>query len=208
MRHDDGHCRTDRDQTVIKESLVLRPNSTRAPMSSGNRTARLGAGLAALTVLVAPRALMAPPSAPAAASSLGPAASHVLRANAAVTATAPANANWPTFHGNAQLTGVSHDTSISASNAAQLGVRWMTHTFGPVLSSPVTHYSGSLNKTLAYVANEKGEVEAVDTANGSIVWAGSFGVPVHATPHVPGSHGRVGTGVSRRRVKLAAITGT
>ena len=129
MRHDDGHCRTDRGQTVIKESLVLRPNSTRAPMPSGNRTARLGVALTALTVLVAPMALMAAPSASAAASSLGPAASHVLRANAAVTATAtaPANANWPTFHGNAQLTGVSHDTSISASNAAQLGVRWMTH---------------------------------------------------------------------------------
>src|SRR5258708_37946639 len=87
------------------------------------------------------------------------------------TATAPANTNWPTFHGNAQLTGVSHDTLISASNAAQLGVRWMTHTFGPGLSSPVTHYSGTLNKTLAYVANENGDVEAINTADGSIVWS-------------------------------------
>src|SRR5258708_33218197 len=178
-----------------------------------NRTAPPGVALAAptaLITLITLITLMALPSTSAAAASLKPAASHALLAPAATTATAtaPANANWPTFHGNGQLTGVAHDTLLSASDAAQLGIRWMTHTFGPVLSSPVTHYSGTLNKTLAYVANENGEVEAVDTANGSIVWAGSFGVPVHATPHVPGSHGRVGTGVSRRRVKLAAITGT
>ncbi len=147
MRHDDGHHHADNAQSVIKESLVFRTDCAQAVLSPGNRTARLGVALAALTVLVAPMALTAAPSAPAAAASPGPAAVHVLRAKAAVTATAtaPANANWPTFHGNAQLTGVSHDTSISASNAAQLGVRWMTHTFGPVLSSPVTHYSGTLS---------------------------------------------------------------
>ena len=46
-------------------------------------------------------------------------------------AAAPQFANWPTFHGNRQLTGVSGDPAISALNAGQLGVRWMTHTFGP-----------------------------------------------------------------------------
>ncbi|HEX7993935.1 MAG TPA: PQQ-binding-like beta-propeller repeat protein, partial [Streptosporangiaceae bacterium] len=138
---------------------------------------------------------------------------HVMRAAAASQASssaptvAPANANWPTFHGNPQLTGVSHDTSISASNAAQLGVRWMTHTFGPVLASPVAHYSASLNKTLAYVANEKGFVEAVDTADGSIVWSQSFGVPIHATPVVAAGHVWVGTAVSSRMIKLDANTG-
>ncbi len=210
MRHDDGHHHADNAQSVIKESLVFRTDCAQAVLSPGNRTARLGVALAALTVLVAPMALTAAPSAPAAAASPGPAAGHVLRATAAVTATAtaPANANWPTFHGNAQLTGVSHDTSISASNAAQLGVRWMTHTFGPVLSSPVTHYSGTLNKTLGYVANEKGFVEAIDTANGSIAWSDSFGVPIHATPAVSGSHVWVGTAVSSRMIKLDANTGS
>src|SRR5262245_52278053 len=208
MRLDSGHPRADRCWTVIKEPLVFRTNTAQAPMYPGTLTARLGVALAALTVLMTSIALAAPT--PAAAASLGPAASHALRATAAKTAatTAPANANWPTFHGNAQLTGVSHDTSISTSNAAQLGVRWMTHTFGPVLSSPVTHYNGTLNKTLAYVANEKGEVEAIDTANGSIVWSDSFDVPIHATPTVSGSHVWVGTAVSSRMIKLDANTGS
>src|SRR6266567_1900932 len=79
MRHDDGHRRTDGGQTVIKETRVFRSNSAQAPTSGRNRTARLGVALAASTVLIAPMALMAAPSTPAAAASLGPAASHVLR---------------------------------------------------------------------------------------------------------------------------------
>src|SRR5262249_22617159 len=94
---------------------------------------------------------------------------------------APAHANWPMFHGNPGVTGVSQDPAISAANASQLGVRWMTHTFGPVLSSPVTSYRRALNTTLAYVANETGHLEAINTANGAIVWSDSFGVPIHAT---------------------------
>jgi outer membrane protein assembly factor BamB len=192
---------------------VLRMNSAQFGMYPVNRTVRLGGALATLTmltVLITLVALTAVPSTSAAAATVSPAVGHVLRAKAATmaTATAPANANWPTFHGNAQLTGVSHDTSIASSNAAQLGVRWMTHTFGPVLSSPVTHYSGTLNKTLAYVANEKGDVEAIDTADGSIVWSDSFGVPIHATPTVSGSHVWVGTAVSSRMIKLDANTGS
>ena len=80
---------------------MFRTDSAQAVLSPGNRTARLGVALAALTVLVAPMALTAAPSAPAAAASLAPGAGHVLRAKAAVTATAPPYANWPTFHGNA-----------------------------------------------------------------------------------------------------------
>jgi len=203
----------DRGQTVIEESLVFRTNSARAHLYRVIRSARLGfprVALATVTVMMTLMALTAAPSTSAAAAPVRPAAGHVIHAKAARTAaaTAPVNANWPTFHGNAQLTGVSHDASISASNAANLGVRWMTHTFGPVLSSPVTHYSGSLNKTLAYVANEKGYVEAIDTADGSIVWSDSFGVPIHATPTVSGSHVWVGTAVSSRMIKLDANTGS
>jgi outer membrane protein assembly factor BamB len=197
---------------------VFGTNNAHVRMHRPKRTARLGRGpagqaglaaLAVLTVLITPVAMAPTQSAFAAAASGRPAVSHVLRAGTAkaAPATAPANATWPTFHGNAQLTGVSQDTAVSASNAGQLGVRWMTHTFGPVLSSPVTHYSGSLGKTLAYVANEKGFVEAINTADGSIVWSDSFGVPIHATPTVSGSHVWVGTAVSSRMIKLDANTG-
>lgn len=149
-----------------------------------------------------------------------PAAALFLPALIATSAHAPASsamrlapaavsqyANWPTFHGNPQLTGVSQDPAISTLNAAGLGVRWMTHTFGPVLSSPVTKYSAARNKTLAYVANENGDLEAINTANGSIVWSDSLGVPLHATPTVLGTHLWIGTAVSGRMLKVDANTG-
>ncbi len=123
-------------------------------------------------------------------------------------AAAPAYANWPTFHGNAALTGVSNDPAISTANASQLGVRWMAHTFGPVLSSPVTEYSQTLNKTLAYVVNESGDLEAFNVADGSLVWSDSFGVPMHATPVVYKGHVWIGTAVSGRMIKVNAVTGT
>ena len=43
-------------------------------------------------------------------------------------------------------------------------------------------FSAARNKTLAYVANENGDLEAIDTADGAIVWSDAFGVPMHATP--------------------------
>ena len=137
------------------------------------------------------------------------AAGFPARAGTAVRAgTAPAYANWPTFHGNPALTGVSKDPAISTANASQLGVRWMTHTFGPVLSSPVTEYSPTLNKTLAYVVNESGDLEAFNVADGSLVWSDAFGVPMHATPVVYRGHVWIGTAVSGRMIKVNAVTGT
>jgi outer membrane protein assembly factor BamB len=123
------------------------------------------------------------------------------------TAVAPQYANWPTFHGNPNLTGVSGDPAISTLNAGQLGVRWMTHTFGPVLSSPVTKYSAVRSETLAYIANENGDLEALDTATGAIVWSDALGVPLHATPSIVGTHLWIGTAVSGRMIRVNTDTG-
>ncbi len=163
----------------------------------------IGTTLPALTAVVT--ALTS--AAPASAVSLGQAGAAARQNHAQAAPAAPPFANWPTFHGNPNLTGVSADRAISASNAGQLGVRWMTHTFGPVLSSPVTQFSTKLNTTLAYVANENGDFEAVNTANGSIVWSDPFGVPLHATPEVSAGHVWIGTGVSGRMIKVNANTG-
>ncbi|HEX2319290.1 MAG TPA: PQQ-binding-like beta-propeller repeat protein [Streptosporangiaceae bacterium] len=143
-------------------------------------------------------------AAPASAAPIRPAGGTALQVTRAAT---PPFANWPTFHGNQQLTGVSKDTAISTTNAGNLGVRWMTHTFGPVLSSPVTQFSTALNATLAYVANENGDLEAINVATGAIIWSDALGVPIHATPAVSGNHLWVGTAVSSRMVKVNANTG-
>jgi outer membrane protein assembly factor BamB len=124
------------------------------------------------------------------------------------SAAVPKFANWPTFHGNENLPCASGGAAVSTLNAAQLGVRWMTHTFGPVLSSPVTKYSAATNKTLAYVVNENGDLEAIDTASGAIVWSDAIGVPMHATPSIVGTHLWIGTAVSGRMIRVDANTGS
>ncbi len=157
------------------------------------------ARVALATVALVLPALIAAPAWAAAATSA--------TAAAAAPAAGPRYADWPTFHGNPNLTGVSSDPAISTLNAAHLGVRWMTHTFGPVLSSPITKYSSARHETLAYVANENGELEAISTADGAIVWADSIGVPMHATPTVIGTHLWIGTAVSGRMLRINANTG-
>jgi outer membrane protein assembly factor BamB len=165
------------------------------------------------TALLVVASVLAVSAAAGAAAALGVRAAPLRLAgksrNVALTAAAaaPRYANWPTFHGNRNLTGLSKDPAISTLNAGRLGVRWMTHTFGPVLSSPVTKYSATLKKTLAYVVNENGDLEAINTASGAIVWSDAFGVPLHATPTVSGQHLWIGTGVSGRMIKVNANTG-
>ncbi len=163
----------------------------------------------ATAALVLPALIAAPASAAAQvrAANSGQASAAAATAEAAAPVAAPPFADWPTFHGNPNLTGVSKDPAVSTLNAAHLGVRWMTHTFGPVLSSPVTKYSAARHQTLAYVANENGELEAISTASGSIVWADSLGVPMHATPTVIGAHLWIGTAVSGRMLRVNANTG-
>jgi len=161
----------------------------------------------ATAALVLPALIAAPASAAAQTQAARSSQLAAVAAAALAPAGAPPYADWPTFHGNPNLTGVSKDPAISTLNAAHLGVRWMTHTFGPVLSSPVTKYSPARHQTLAYVANENGDLEAISTASGSIVWADSLGVPLHATPTVLGSHLWIGTAVSGRMIKLNANTG-
>ncbi|HWG64792.1 MAG TPA: PQQ-binding-like beta-propeller repeat protein [Streptosporangiaceae bacterium] len=165
------------------------------------KAARRGRVLSRLATMVVPVIACTLIAAPAlAGSQLG-------STEMAHSSAAPAYASWPTFHGDAGLSGVSADPAISTANAATLGVRWMTHTFGPVLSSPVTDYSATLGETLAYVANETGDVEAINTADGSIVWSDSFGVPIHATPTVFGSDVWFGTAVSGTMIKVNKDTG-
>jgi outer membrane protein assembly factor BamB len=115
--------------------------------------------------------------------------------------------SWPEFHGDHRLTGVSSDRTISTANASTLGLQWMTHTGAAAFTSPVTAYDTSLHKTLAFVGNTGGYFEAINTANGSIVWSDAFGVPIDSTPAVFGNDVWTGTFDSGRVYKLDTTTG-
>jgi outer membrane protein assembly factor BamB len=115
--------------------------------------------------------------------------------------------DWPSFHGGSSANGLSPDTTISDTNASQLGVRWMTPTMAPVLSSPVTAYDSTLKETLAYVGNNDGYLEAINVATGSLVWSDNLQWGIYSTPAVYGGSVWVGTAVRGYVYKLNATTG-
>jgi outer membrane protein assembly factor BamB len=120
-------------------------------------------------------------------------------------------ASWPQFHGDAGLTGLSTDTTISTANASTLGVNWMTYTGASAATSPITNYDSALGETLAYVGNVAGYFEAINTATGAIVWSDDFGKPFYASPLVTGNDVWEGTFASPpstgRVYKMNATTG-
>src|SRR5215470_4731362 len=112
---------------------VARDRYRGGPVSSYARTtirARRITGAALLTLASALAVLGAAPAVAAPGMRAAPLrlAGKSGVAGVAAAAAAPRYANWPTFHGNPNLTGLSQDPAISALNAGSLGVRWMTHT--------------------------------------------------------------------------------
>ena len=115
--------------------------------------------------------------------------------------------DWPELHGTPQLSGLSTDPSVTTDDAAQFGVRWMTQSMAPVLSSPVVAYSASLDQTLVYSTNEAGDVEAMNASTGQIVWSVSLGYPIVASPLVVDGSLWVGSEINPTLFKLNADTG-
>jgi outer membrane protein assembly factor BamB len=134
-------------------------------------------------------------------------AASVLHASVAKTvAQAPAY-QWPEAHQNPSLTGVSADPSISTSNAASFGVKWMTYTGAEILDSPVVAWNAKLQKTLVYIGNEDGYFTAYDQATGMPVWSVNLGSEFRSTPLVSGSNIWVAPNNAGRAYKLNAATG-
>ena len=118
---------------------------------------------------------------------------------ALVVATAPrlAQANsfspWPAFQHDPLHSGVTADTSVGASNASALALKWRTLVGGSgkkppnVATSPAIVYNQTLGKTLAYVGSEgstSSALVAVDTASGAVVWKYSVSTKIWASPAV------------------------
>ena len=121
------------------------------------------------------------------------------------TATTPAY-QWPEFHNAPDLQGVSADPTITSSNAHSLGVRWMSP-IGGSLASPVAAYSAALGETLAYVGTSAGYFDAVNAANGQIVWSSPLGTSATSSPLVEGGNVWIAPTGNGRAYKLNAATG-
>jgi outer membrane protein assembly factor BamB len=98
-------------------------------------------------------------------------------ASPAVAARPAGQIDWPMFHRDAAHKGVSTETTISTTNAANLGLRWQANTGSPSYTSPAVVYNAALNKVLVYVANQDGTIAAYDAATGDRVWY--YKVPAH-----------------------------
>jgi outer membrane protein assembly factor BamB len=120
---------------------------------------------------------------------------------------AGASYDWPEFHLAPGLQGYASNGSVTTANAAQLGVSWATDLYGPALDSPVVAYDAALNETLAYIGTEQGDVLAVNTAGGQIVWSTWLGSAIRATPAVTRGSVYVATSNSSRIYRLDSSTG-
>ncbi|MGC2289292.1 MAG: PQQ-binding-like beta-propeller repeat protein [Thermoplasmata archaeon] len=119
----------------------------------------------------------------------------------------PTADNWPELHLSNNLSGFDPNSTLSTLNASKLGVAWATDIYGPALDSPVVAYDPILNKTLAYIGNEYGDVEAVNVANGQIIWGNWLGSGIRSTPLVNDGDLYVATFQTPAIYKLNATTG-
>lgn len=128
----------------------------------------------------------------------------------ALPGAAAAPGAWAQFGVNSQHTSYSADPSITAGGASSMGVHWMANMFSASLSSPVAAFNATLNKTVAYMGNERGDVFAVDASNGQLLWSTNLGVgdAIRSTPGIaPDGTLWVGTAYNPAIYKLNAATG-
>jgi outer membrane protein assembly factor BamB len=100
--------------------------------------------------------------------------------------TAAGAADWPMFARDQRHTGLSPETTLKASNAAGLGIQWQSNTGQAAYSSPAVVHNATLGKTLVYVGNATGYMQAFDAANGERVWFFKAGAGINSSPAVVG----------------------
>ena len=96
----------------------------------------------------------------------------------------PATDDWPMLMHDIRHTGIAGTTALKASNASQLGMRYMTNTGNWVYSSPVVATVPSLGKQLVFVGNKAKFVFAFDAATGEQVWRSQTSSNNSSTPAV------------------------
>jgi outer membrane protein assembly factor BamB len=89
-------------------------------------------------------------------------------------AAAGATVDWPNFGGDVHHSGYRPDTLLGTTNAASLGLNWMTRIYYADLGSPVVAYNSALQTNVVYVGDENGDEFAIDEATGQQLWSVNF----------------------------------
>ena len=126
------------------------------------------------------------------------------RATAARPAGGSPAFDWPELHRNPRLGGYAANGTVSAANAAGLGVHWATDLYGAILDSPAVAFDSSTGQTLGYVGTDSGDFFAIDMATGKIVWSTQLSGAVQASPLVSNGAVWVGTRTNPTIYKLDA----
>ncbi len=95
--------------------------------------------------------------------------------------------DWPMFHHDPTHSGVSTDTTISATLAPSLGVDWVANTGAAGYTSPAVVFNAQLGKSLVYVGNQSGTMAAYDANTGDRVWYYKVGSSIQSSPAVDGN---------------------
>jgi len=105
-----------------------------------------------------------------------------------IAASGPALAeDWPMFHRDPTHTGLSSETTLGASNAASMGIKWQANTGQAAYTSPAVVYNGTLDRRLVYVGNSAGTMAAYDGQTGERVWWYRAGAGINSSPAVVGN---------------------
>jgi len=109
-------------------------------------------------------------------------------------AAASAPGDWSTFHGDALHDGVSPDTTIGATDAPKLAVKWSHSVDGsPLFGSPMVVYNPTRSENLVYEVSIAGTAEALDATTGTSVWTQSVGSGVIGSPAIDANSLYIGT---------------
>jgi eukaryotic-like serine/threonine-protein kinase len=179
----------------------------RARASPGALLLSAAAVAVALLMLSPSAAVARAPAGPSAPSRAGPAPDLSPAGRLLTTVPLSPAYDWPELHRAPGLSGYTTNTTLSTANASKLGVAWSTNLYGSALDSPVVAYDPWLKETLAYIGTELGNVEAVNLADGRIVWGMWTGSPVLTSPLVYNGSVYIGTYVNPEIFRLNASTG-
>ncbi len=113
----------------------------------------------------------------------------------AFAAEASGSTLWPTFHHDTRHTGVSSDSSVGASSASVLTLKWRTVVGGggrkpaTVGASPSVVHNRKLGKDVVYIASagNSSDVDAIDLSTGTVIWRYGVGTKVWTSPVVDGN---------------------